>query len=94
MHRLLFRQHAKRRLVEDIVPKGTFRDLPMPLLINTVDLEDAKQVLWGLPGLQDVPVAQAVYASCALPGFFPPGVVGGRTCADGGVIDNVPAVPA
>lgn len=90
----LYLARPLERLVEDIVPKGTFRDLPMPLLINTVDLEDAKQVLWGLPGLQDVPVAQAVYASCALPGFFPPGVVGGRTCADGGVIDNVPAVPA
>src|SRR5690606_14948255 len=31
-------------------------------------------------------------ASCALPGFFPPGKVGGRTCADGGIADNVPAL--
>jgi NTE family protein len=76
------------------VPHGTFRGLQLPLLVNTVDLEDATQVLWGLPGLQDVSVAEAVYASCALPGFFPPGVLGGRVCADGGVIDNVPVVPA
>jgi NTE family protein len=37
-----------------------------------------------------VTVADAVYASCALPGFFPPGVLGGRTCVDGGVMDNLP----
>jgi NTE family protein len=82
------------RLVRDIVPAGTFRDLSRPLLVNTVDLELASQVLWGLPGLQDVSVADAVYASCALPGFFPPGVIGGRTCADGGISDNVPALAA
>jgi NTE family protein len=46
--------------------------------------------VWGLPGLQDVPVRDAVYASCALPGFFPPGRVGERTCIDGGVVDNLP----
>lgn len=82
------------RLVRDIVPAGTFRDLPRPLLVNTVDLEAASQVVWGLPGLQDVTVADAVYASCALPGFFPPGSLGGRTCADGGISDNVPALAA
>lgn len=83
-----------RRLVEEIVPKGTFRELDRTLLVNTVDLEAASQVLWGLPGLQDVPIADAVYASVALPGFFPPGLVGGRTCADGGISDNVPALAA
>jgi NTE family protein len=31
-----------------------------------------------------------VYASCALPGFFPPGRVGARMCVDGGVVDNLP----
>ena len=83
-----------RRMVDESVPGGTFRELGRPLLINTVDLEEASQVLWGLPGLQDVPIADAVYASCALPGFFPPGTVGGRTCADGGITDNVPALSA
>jgi NTE family protein len=81
-------------LVRDIVPTGTFRELGRPLLVNTVDLEAASQVLWGLPGLQDVEIADAVYASCALPGFFPPGRIGGRTCADGGISDNVPALAA
>ncbi len=77
-------------LVRDIVPRVTFRDLKIPLLINTVDLERGAQVIWGLPGMQDVLVSDAVYASCALPGFFPPRVIAGRTCVDGGVMDNLP----
>ncbi len=77
-------------LVKEIVPPTTFRRLETPLLVNTVDLERGAQVIWGLPGLQDVPVADAVYASCALPGFFPPRVIRGRTCVDGGVMENLP----
>jgi NTE family protein len=41
-----------------------------------------------------VRVADAVYASCALPGFFPPGAVGGRVCIDGGTVDNLPVTIA
>mgnify|MGYP003296896842 CR=1 FL=1 len=68
--------------------------LPKPLLVNSVDLDQGARVAWGLPGLQDVPVRDAVYASCALPGFFPPGQVGGRLCIDGGVVDNLPVSTA
>jgi NTE family protein len=78
-------------LVRDIVPPTTFRRLEVPLLVNTVDLERGAQLVWGLPGLQDVPIADAVYASCAVPGFFPPRVIQGRACVDGGVMDNLPA---
>jgi NTE family protein len=78
-------------LVRDIVPPTTFRRLAVPLLVNTVDLERGAQLVWGLPGLEDVPVADAVYASCAVPGFFPPRVIQGRACVDGGVMDNLPA---
>lgn len=37
------------KLVRDIVPAGTFRDLPRRLLVNTVDLEAASQVLGAFP---------------------------------------------
>jgi NTE family protein len=86
----LYLAEPLQRLVEQIVPATTFRGLQTSLLVNTVDLERGSQVVWGLPGLMDVPVADAVYASCALPGFFPPRVVQGRTCVDGGVMDNLP----
>jgi NTE family protein len=90
----LYLAHPLDALVCDIVPATTFRQLEVPLLVNTVDLERGSQVIWGLPGLQDVPVADAVYASCALPGFFPPRVIQRRTCVDGGVIDNLGAAIA
>ena len=79
-----------RELVDSVAPKGTFEELPLELLVNTVDLELGTPIVWGLPGLRDVQVADAVYASCALPGYFPPGRVNGRLCTDGGVIDNLP----
>ena len=87
----LYLEQPLQAIVDRLVPEGTFRDLAIPLLVNTVDLERGSPVVWGLPGLTDVRVADAVYASCALPGFFPPRVLGGRTCVDGGVMHNVPA---
>ena len=89
--RAIYTGEPLRALVESSVPSGTLAELPRRLLVNTVDLRRGTQVVWGLPGLRDVSVADAVYASCALPGYFPPGVVDGRTCVDGGVIDNLPA---
>jgi len=83
-----------RGLVESVVPRGTFDDLKAPLFVNTVDLERATQVVFGTPGLKDVNIQDAVYASCALPGFFPPGKVGARICVDGGVVDNLPVKTA
>jgi NTE family protein len=79
-----------REICESIAPKGTFNELATTLLVNTVDLQRGTQVVWGLPGLRHVSVADAVYASCALPGFFPPGIIDDRPCVDGGVVDNLP----
>jgi NTE family protein len=86
----IYLEDPLRELCKAVVPEGTFAELPAPLLVNTVDLERGMPVVWGSPGLGDVSVQDAVYASCALPGFFPPGRVGGRLCIDGGVIDNLP----
>ena len=90
----IYLEDPLRTLANAIVPSGTFDELPVPLLVNTVDLERGTQIVWGLPGLRDVSVCDAVYASCSLPGFFPPGKVDGRMCVDGGVIDNLPAAIA
>ena len=86
----IYLEEPLRELCRQVVPEGTFNDVALPLLVNTVDLERGMPVIWGAQGLKDVTVQDAVYASCALPGFFPPGRVGGRLCIDGGVIDNLP----
>jgi NTE family protein len=86
----IYLEEPLRDLGRAVVPPGRFSDITVPLLVNTVDLERGTQVVWGSPGLRDVYVQDAVYASCALPGYFPPGRVDGRVCVDGGVIDNLP----
>ncbi len=92
--RSIYLEEPLRDLCSSVIPEGTFDECPMPLLVNTVDLERGTQIVWGLPGLRDVSIRDAVYASCSLPGFFPPGKVDGRICVDGGVIDNLPAAIA
>jgi NTE family protein len=90
----IYLEDPLRELCAAVVPEGTFNDLSMPLLVNSVDIERGASLVWGTPGLRDVTVRDAVYASCALPGYFPPGEVGGRLCVDGGVIDNLPVAIA
>jgi NTE family protein len=98
MGMLLERQHSPaiyleeplRNIAKTIATEKRFDQLKRTLLVNTVDIQRGSQIVWGLPGLRDVSVADAVYASCALPGFYPPGPVGGRMCVDGGVLDNLP----
>jgi len=92
--RSIYLEEPLRDLCASVVPEGTFETSKTPLLVNTVDLERGTQIVWGLPGLRDVSVRDAVYASCSLPGFFPPGKVDGRICVDGGVIDNLPTAIA
>jgi NTE family protein len=98
MGMLLERQHSPaiyleeplRNVVNSVATEMRFDQLKRTLLVNTVDIRRGSQVVWGLPGLRDVSLADAVYASCALPGFYPPGAIGGRLCVDGGVLDNLP----
>jgi len=83
-----------RALIAAVIPDRRFDQLANPLLVNTVDLEGGMQVMWGSPGFRTASIREAVYASCALPGFFPPGIVGGRVCVDGGTVDNMPVTAA
>ena len=102
MGMLLERQHSPaiyleeplRNVVNSVATEQRFDQLKRTLLVNTVDIRRGSQVVWGLPGLRHVSVADAVYASCALPGFYPPGHIDNRLCVDGGVIDNLPVTVA
>ena len=90
----LFRREPLEDLIQRTVGDLTFQQLDPPVVINTVDLNSGMQVFWGLPGLDDIRVADAVFASCALPGYFPPHEIGGRFYVDGAVVSNVPFVAA
>ena len=90
----LFRREPLADLIKTTVGDLTFQQLDPPVIINTVDLNSGMQIFWGLPGLDDIRVADAVFASCALPGYFPPHEIGGRFYVDGAVVSNVPFAAA
>jgi NTE family protein len=55
------------------------------LLIVAVDAHNGHRVIFGSPGAPKISVAQAVEASCAIPGVFRPILAGGHAYVDGGV---------
>jgi predicted acylesterase/phospholipase RssA len=62
-----------------------FRRLKHQLLLVAVDLDTGEAVRFGSPGHDDVPISQAVQASTALPGLYPPVRIQGRYFVDGGL---------
>lgn len=86
----IYRREPLDALISSLIGDRTFSDLWRPLLVNTVDLRSGRQVFWGLPGRRDAQVADAVFASCALPGIFPPRMINGRAYVDGAVMENLP----
>jgi len=55
------------------------------LRVVALERETGRRVVFGAPGAPEVSVAQAVQASCAIPGVFRPVSANGRTYVDGGV---------
>jgi len=66
------------------------------LLIAAVERESGRRVIFGAPGAPSATVAQAVLASCAIPGVFAPERIGTREYVDGGAWSptNMDAAPA
>jgi predicted acylesterase/phospholipase RssA len=60
-----------------------FRALTRRLVIVATDLDSGETAPFGLPGWDHVPISQAVAASAALPGLFPPLQIDGRWYVDG-----------
>lgn len=86
----LYRREPLDALIASLVGNVRFDQLSRRLLVNTADLNSGQQVLWGMPGFRDIRVADAVSASCALPGIFPPRIIHDRAYIDGAVVDNLP----
>ncbi len=78
------------RYFKRIIPIDSFKLLDKPLLVNAVELSRGVEVHWGAEGNDDIPVHEAVYGSCALPGIFPPLKVKDLYYIDGGVLNNLP----
>ena len=68
-----------------------FRKLARRLVLVATDLDTGGVAPFGQPGWDDVPISQAVTASAALPGLYPPVRIGGRHYVDGALKKTVHA---
>jgi NTE family protein len=73
-----------------MLPVQSFGELSTPLRFNTVSLITGTEIWFGDGKNEEPSLAEAVYASCALPIYFPPGRIGGDVLVDGGVLDVFP----
>jgi NTE family protein len=87
--RSVLRASPLRRTIEHIVPARRFADLEIPLTVTTTDLDSGEQVLFGSGG-EDAPLVDVLYASAALPVYYPSTVINGRRLGDGGIRSVLP----
>jgi NTE family protein len=80
----LFQGEPLRSYIERVLPVKRWEDLEIPLQINAVNLETGHTEWFGHGAHTDVPLADAIYASAALPVFYPPGRFEDRVYVDGG----------
>ncbi len=94
--RSLFPASALRRAITRIVPKTRFEYLRIPLTVTVTDLDSGELLLLGGPERRgrDIELSDALYASCALPLYFPPLEADGRRLGDGGLRAVLPLAPA
>jgi NTE family protein len=99
--RSLFPASALRRAITRIVPKTRFEYLRIPLTVTATDLDSGELLLLGGPERREmdrrgrhIELVDALYASCALPLYFPPLEADGRRLGDGGLRAVLPLAPA
>jgi NTE family protein len=79
-----------RLLLRRILPVSSFEQLRIPLRIAVTDMDRGTLEVFGAAGRTDAALADVVYASMALPLYLPPSDIGGRTYADGGLLQVLP----
>jgi NTE family protein len=65
-----------------------FRKLDCELYLTATDLDTCERVVFGVEGMDDVPISTAVRASGALPMVYSPVEVGERELIDGGIVST------
>ncbi|MGC4014827.1 MAG: patatin-like phospholipase family protein [Luteolibacter sp.] len=81
----LFKGEKAKKHLSRSVGDLKIEDLERRLMIITFDLDTCERLV-----VRSGSLADAVHASCAMPGVVAPVSFKGRRCADGGVVDPVP----
>lgn len=83
----LFENSEFERVLRDLFSQpgrsDDFRELGGRLYVGATDQDRREHVLFGSPGFDDMPISQAVRASCAMHPFFPAVEINGRWYTDG-----------
>lgn len=90
----VFQAEPLRNYIASFIKVDRLDELGMPIQVNAVDLETGDLHWFGAGGRSDVSAVDAIYASCALPLFYPPAEIEGRYYVDGGVVDSLPILRA
>ncbi len=90
--RSLFPASALRRAIATLVPSTDFAALRIPLTVTATDLDSGELLLLGVRS--GIDLRDALYASCALPLYFPPLEANGRRLGEGGLRAVLPLGPA
>ncbi len=72
-------------LIADIAGDREWPHAPQTWIV-AMDFDSGRRVAFGRADAPAVPLTQAVTASCAAPGYFPPVVIDGRRYVDGGAV--------
>jgi NTE family protein len=89
----LLKAQPLKDTIARLVPATRFADLKIPLTVTATDLDSGELVLFGALG-QDAPLVEVLYASCALPVYYPPAELAGRRLVDGGLRAVLPIYAA
>jgi NTE family protein len=87
--RSLLRPGPFRGAIERLVPARRFAELGVPVTVTVTDLDTGELLLFGAGG-EDAPLLDVLCASCALPLYYPPVLLAGRRCGDGGLRGPLP----
>ena len=90
----LFRGEPLHDYYARLLPSGGWSALKIPFWLNAVDLHDGATAWFGRDARLDVSLVDAVYASSALPVFYPPFEQDGRAYVDGGTVHPLPTKKA
>jgi len=82
---LLSGEHVRKYLAKVVTEDLYFDELKFPLALQAVDLNTGKEHT-----LREGNLLDAVMATSAFPGVFPPVEIQGLQLVDGGVLDNLP----
>jgi NTE family protein len=79
------------RYLRHHLPINSFRRLGKPVFVTAVDIDSAERVIFGPGYNDDVPISEAVAASCCVPGLFRPIRINGHYYIDGEVARTLSA---